>query len=127
MDFEEFLWANAFSSDQIARLKEYFLKRKEVPEPLHSILKEKYLNYLCVGGFPKAVHSYVKNHNIMDAEKEKTGNRFLRHLKYPEFRMLLILFQCFLQRRTRGTSHQKLQVVLQETNQMPSSIWYKRI
>lgn len=67
MDFEEFLWANAFSSDQIARLKEYFLKRKEVPEPLHSILKEKYLNYLCVGGFPKAVHSYVKNHNIMDA------------------------------------------------------------
>ncbi|MBR3202180.1 MAG: ATP-binding protein [Solobacterium sp.] len=67
MDFEEFLWANEFSVDQISLLKEYFVKRREVPEPMHSIFKEKFLNYLCVGGFPKAVHSYVKSQNIMDA------------------------------------------------------------
>lgn len=67
MDFEEFLWANGFSNDNINILREHFLSRSEVPEPMHSIFKEKYLNYLCVGGFPKAVSAYVISHNIMDA------------------------------------------------------------
>ena len=47
MDFEEFLWADGYSEDQIEQLYSCFQARQEVPEPMHSILKRKYLNYLC--------------------------------------------------------------------------------
>ena len=67
MDFEEFLWAEGFTDETINELYDHFHNRSEVPEPMHSIFKEHYLHYLCVGGFPRAVSAYISSHNIMDA------------------------------------------------------------
>ena len=72
MDFEEFLWADGYSEDTIEQLYSCFQARQEVPEPMHSILKRKYLNYLCVGGFPKAVAAYQSSKIIMDAVRATT-------------------------------------------------------
>lgn len=69
MDFEEFLWANQYTEEQINQLKEYFLERKEIPSSMHNVYKDLFLKYLCVGGFPKAIHDYLNNHNILDAVK----------------------------------------------------------
>ena len=76
MDFEEFLWADGYSEDTIEQLYSCFQARQEVPEPMHSILKRKYLNYLCVGGFPKAVAAYQSSKIIMDAVRATQSTVF---------------------------------------------------
>ena len=68
MDFEEFLWANGYSEEQINELQWYFEERKIVPNAMHNLYKELYLKYACVGGFPKSVKAYIENSkNIMEA------------------------------------------------------------
>lgn len=66
MDFEEFLWANGYEDNQIEELFECFKKRKPVPEVKHEMYEKLYTKYLCVGGFPNAVKTYVENHNLME-------------------------------------------------------------
>lgn len=40
LDFEEFLWANGYSDDAIAYLKELFEKRQAVPNDIHQKYEE---------------------------------------------------------------------------------------
>ena len=70
LDFEEFLWALGYDDNKINDLYKYFIDRKEVPAPLHNTYKKLFLDYLCVGGFPKPIIMYLNNYNIMDAIKE---------------------------------------------------------
>ena len=67
MDFEEFLWANSYTPNQIDELGSYFYKKETISENIHNIYKDLFNKYICVGGFPKAVKEYISNHNIMDA------------------------------------------------------------
>ena len=61
MDFEEFLWARGFSSEQIDDLYKKMLNI----EPLTDLEFDTYLNifheYMVVGGMPKIVDTFVKN------------------------------------------------------------------
>lgn len=75
-DFEEFLWANGISHEQIGQLEEYFDKREEIPSILHNIYKEYFLKYICIGGFPKVVKTYIETKNLMNAIKEMQNTLF---------------------------------------------------
>jgi len=66
MDFEEFMWANDVSIENISLLESYYLEKKEIPSSTHQYFKNLFLKYICIGGFPEAVQSYLINKNIMD-------------------------------------------------------------
>lgn len=77
MDFEEFLWANGYSKEHIDKLNHFFVERKKVPDSMHSLYKELYLKYACVGGFPKSVSAYLENSkNIMEAVRTTQSTLF---------------------------------------------------
>lgn len=76
MDFEEYLWALGFKDQQIDSLVNYFNNKKEIPENIHSLYKEKFLKYVCIGGFPKVIKEYLKTNRIVDAFKELNNTIF---------------------------------------------------
>lgn len=69
MDFEEFLWARGFSSEQIDDLYKKMLNIK----PLIDLEFDTYLNifheYMVVGVMPKIVDTFVKNNNFQHTLK----------------------------------------------------------
>ncbi|MDD7622295.1 MAG: AAA family ATPase, partial [Candidatus Onthovivens sp.] len=67
MDFEEFLYALGYSSKQIDELSYFFVNKKEIPQNIHSLYKEEFLKYACIGGFPKVVKEFVTTKNLMSA------------------------------------------------------------
>ncbi len=69
MDFEEFLYALGYKKDQISNLRLHFMKKEMIPENVHRLLKDLYLKYACIGGFPRVVKEYVKTKNIALAYK----------------------------------------------------------
>lgn len=69
MDFEEFLWANGYSEEQINVLVNCFDNKSPVPDNAHELYKNLFLKYLCIGGFPKVVKEYIQTHNLVEAYK----------------------------------------------------------
>lgn len=76
MDFEEFLWANGYKSEQVDKLVQYFDEKKEIPANMHNLFKEIYLKYACIGGFPKVVKEYLETRRISEAYKVLTSTIF---------------------------------------------------
>lgn len=76
MDFEEFLWANGYTEEQTDTLVGYFERKEPVPEPSHSLFKDIFRKYVCVGGFPKVVKKYVTTRNVRSALAELESTVF---------------------------------------------------
>ena len=76
MDFEEFLWALGYQEKQIDFLQDCFEKKEPVPENVHKIYHDLFLEYVCIGGFPKVVKEYGETHRIIDAYRELNNNVF---------------------------------------------------
>ena len=64
MDFEEFLWANNVGNEVIDYLKDCFINREVVSEPVHVKMLELFKDYLICGGLPDAIIEYVLNKNV---------------------------------------------------------------
>ena len=64
LDFEEFLRANGFGDHALDELRQKFLDRESLDEPIHLRLMDLLKKYLLVGGLPDAVNSYLKDKNI---------------------------------------------------------------
>lgn len=64
LDFEEFLWANNVSPEVIAHMKEAFLAKRSLDEPLHKRILGLFKLYLLLGGLPSAVNEYMESNNI---------------------------------------------------------------
>lgn len=64
LDFEEFLWANGLTEDNIAELKSYFDKKEPVPKAIDSKMAELFREYIVVGGMPASVLEFITNHNF---------------------------------------------------------------
>ncbi len=69
MDFEEFLWANNYSEQQINTLIDSFNKKEPINENIHNLYKDLFLKYACIGGFPKVIKTYLETRKIIDAYK----------------------------------------------------------
>lgn len=64
LDFEEFCWANGMSCEAIGYLKEYFVKKEQVPIAIHNKMMDLFKEYIVVGGMPRVVDEFVTNHNF---------------------------------------------------------------
>ena len=73
MDFEEFLWANGIDKTKIIELVSFFEEKKTIPDTYNFVYKDLFLKYVCIGGFPNAVKTYVDTKNIMEAIKIVQG------------------------------------------------------
>ena len=70
MDFEEFLWANGYSEEQIDSLLSYFKNRKPIPENVHNKLNNLFKEYICIGGYPEVVNEFLESNNFQTAFKK---------------------------------------------------------
>ncbi|MBO7043218.1 DUF4143 domain-containing protein [bacterium] len=64
LDFEEFLLAKGFKNQQIKYIHDAFNKKEPLSTSMHNSFTSLFKEYLCVGGFPKAVKNYVLTNNI---------------------------------------------------------------
>ena len=69
LDFEEFLWANEIEEQSILDVKEFFDKKEVVPQAMHERMMELFKEYIVVGGMPRVVNDFVKNHNFANVLK----------------------------------------------------------
>lgn len=67
MDFEEYLWALGYRDNQIDYLIDLFNKKERIPDYIHQLFKKLFLNYICIGGFPKVVKAYIETKLISKA------------------------------------------------------------
>lgn len=61
LDFEEFLWANGYSSDAISYLREFYEEKKPVPDGIHQQYEKLVREFIVIGGMPEVVADYVQN------------------------------------------------------------------
>ena len=61
LDFEEYLWANGYSENAIAYLKEFFDRRETIPYGIHDKYEELVREYIVVGGMPEVVNDFVEH------------------------------------------------------------------
>lgn len=73
MDFEEFLWANGLSKENISLLKKNIDEGKELPEALANYYKEMMNRYVVIGGMPEAVKTYLKTNNFIKSREYLKG------------------------------------------------------
>lgn len=66
MDFEEFLIANGVGPAAISTMRENFNNSVGLTAPIHDKMLDLFKKYLIVGGFPKAVETFVETHNITE-------------------------------------------------------------
>lgn len=73
LDFEEFLWANGISEQSILDVKQYFDNKEVVPTAIHERMMGLFKEYIVVGGMPRVVDNFVKNHNFANVLKLQRG------------------------------------------------------
>ena len=64
LDFEEFLWAKGYGDREVSYIREAFEARKALSMSMHDAFSALFREYLCIGGFPEAVSSYIRTNNI---------------------------------------------------------------
>ncbi|MBR4970847.1 MAG: ATP-binding protein [Paludibacteraceae bacterium] len=65
LDFEEFIIANGFGLEAVARIKEKFRNRESLSESQHNMMMDLFRRYLIVGGMPDVVNTYLETHNVV--------------------------------------------------------------
>lgn len=93
LDFEEFLYANGMTSDNIENIKNSYLNLEPLDEYYHDKLMNHFKDYLLVGGLPAAVNAFIKSRNIIEVRKIQAEiyNVYLQDaIKYEEKKKLKI-------------------------------------
>lgn len=60
LDFEEFLWANGYTFDQINDIFSYMKNLLPLPNIYFNKLNQLYKDYIFVGGMPEAVNTFIE-------------------------------------------------------------------
>lgn len=64
LDFEEFLWANGVTAQSIEGIRQYYIKKEQVPAAMHERMMQLFKEYIVVGGMPRVVNEFVTTHNF---------------------------------------------------------------
>lgn len=64
LDFEEFLWAKGYSSEQINSIYDNMLNLKPFSQLQMQTLTDVFREYMVVGGMPEVVNTFVSNNNF---------------------------------------------------------------
>ncbi len=73
LDFEEFLWANGYSNNQINRLITNILHLEPYSNLIMNQMNKLFMDYILVGGMPAIVNQYIQTKtftNILDMQKQ---------------------------------------------------------
>lgn len=73
MDFEEFMWANGVSEQNVSILREYAQEKKELPNALADFYREMMKRYVIIGGMPSSVKEFVKTNNYLKSRECLAG------------------------------------------------------
>ena len=71
MDFEEFLWAKNIPEDLLSYLHGCFEKRSKVDEPINTIMSEHFREYICVGGMPSVIRTFLEKNDMNAVRMEQ--------------------------------------------------------
>ena len=71
MDFEEFLWACGTSDDILSYVRDCYTNRKKVGEPIHSKLLDMFSRYICVGGMPAVVRTFIERNDMNEVRRDQ--------------------------------------------------------
>ena len=63
LDFEEFLWAKGYKSEQIEELYEHMKTLTPLSEIELSVMFDNFKEYMIIGGMPAIVYSFITNKN----------------------------------------------------------------
>ena len=64
MDFEEFLWANGYSEEQIEDLYEHMKTLKPFSSLEYQVMLNHFQEFMIVGGMPKIVRTFIENNHF---------------------------------------------------------------
>lgn len=64
MDFEEFLWAKGYDEQFIESLYQSMIEVKPLSALQMEVLFALFRDYICIGGMPEVVSTYIKNNNF---------------------------------------------------------------
>lgn len=64
MDFEEFLWAKGYDEQFIDNLYQSMIEVKPLSALQMEVLFTLFRDYICIGGMPEVVNTYIKNNNF---------------------------------------------------------------
>lgn len=64
IDFEEFLWAKGVQTQITDYVRNCFIEKKIVDEPIHSVMMDHFLEYVCVGGMPSIVNTFIEKNDL---------------------------------------------------------------
>lgn len=73
MDFEEFLWAKGYKTNQIDELYTYMIKCIPLPQLMYDVMMENFHEYMVVGGMPAIVNRFIGQNNysgILEMQKQ---------------------------------------------------------
>ena len=71
MDFEEFLWARGVQPRLLDHVRDCFIGMKQVDEPIHSAMMSHFRDYICVGGMPSVVRTFVEENDMNAVRAEQ--------------------------------------------------------
>ncbi len=71
MDFEEFLWAKGVSRQITDHIRGRFREMKAVEEPIHSKMMSYFAEYICVGGMPAVVGTFIATNDMNAVRAEQ--------------------------------------------------------
>ena len=63
LDFEEYLWAKGYTSEQIEIFYRHMHELKPLPNTFLSVLREAFREYMVLGGMPAVVWSFIQSGN----------------------------------------------------------------
>ena len=64
LDFEEFLWAKGYKSEQIEHLYNHMIELKPLSNMMYDVMMSNFKDYMIVGGMPAIVSRFVQNKNF---------------------------------------------------------------
>ncbi|MBR3693767.1 MAG: ATP-binding protein [Erysipelotrichales bacterium] len=64
MDFEEYLWAKGIKEESISYIRSCFYKHEKVSEVVNDSMLDYFKEYLCVGGMPDVVNTFLITHDL---------------------------------------------------------------
>ena len=71
MDFEEFLWAKEIDDGIINQLRQSFTNMHKVSPALHNAMLRHFREYICVGGMPEVVKTFIKTKDFNAVRSEQ--------------------------------------------------------
>lgn len=64
LDFEEFLWAKGYKSEQIEDLYNHMIELKPLSNMMYDVMMSSFKEYMIVGGMPAIVSRFIQNKNF---------------------------------------------------------------